>query len=106
MSEIRSFVDGVVDKSLSDKEVENWMQHVYDNGLSASETVELTDAMIHSGTVLRWPQDWKHLVVDKHSTGGLGGTYCHLKKEFGSVGHNSPVSYSLAEAMNANNEFN
>ncbi len=72
MSEIRSFVDGVVDKSLSDKEVENWMQHVYDNGLSASETVELTDAMIHSGIVLRWPQDWKHLVVDKHSTGGIG----------------------------------
>ncbi|MEE2811936.1 MAG: thymidine phosphorylase [Candidatus Thermoplasmatota archaeon] len=72
MSEIRSFVDGVVDNSLSDDEVENWMRHVYENGLSTSETVELTDAMIHSGTVLKWPHEWKHLVVDKHSTGGIG----------------------------------
>ena len=25
-----------------------------------------------SGEVLTWPNEWKHLVVDKHSTGGVG----------------------------------
>ena len=72
MTEIQNFVDGVVDGSLSDTEVESWMRNVFENGLSADDTVELTDAMLHSGTVLKWPDEWKHLVVDKHSTGGIG----------------------------------
>ena len=72
MTEIQNFVDGVVDGSLSDTEVESWMRHVFENGLSADDTVELTHAMLHSGTVLKWPDEWKHLVVDKHSTGGIG----------------------------------
>ena len=72
MTEIQNFVDGVVDNSLSDAEVENWMQNVFENGLSVEQTVELTHAMLHSGTLLQWPDEWKHLVVDKHSTGGIG----------------------------------
>ena len=72
MTEIQTFVNGVVDGSLSDAEVEEWMRTVFENGLSVEQTVELTHAMLHSGTVLEWPDDWKHLVVDKHSTGGIG----------------------------------
>ena len=72
MTEIQAFVNGVVDGSLSDAEVEQWMRDVFDNGLSVEGTVELTHAMLHSGTVLEWPDEWKHLVVDKHSTGGIG----------------------------------
>ena len=72
MTDIQSFVDGVVDGSLSDAEVEAWMRNVFDNGLSEAETVELTHAMLHSGTVLEWPDEWSNLVVDKHSTGGIG----------------------------------
>jgi len=72
MTEIQAFVNGVVDGSLSDAEVEAWMRNVYENGLSKSETVELTHAMLHSGVVLEWPDEWSHLVVDKHSTGGIG----------------------------------
>ncbi len=72
MTEIQNFVDGVVDGSLSDTEVESWMRNVFENGLSADDTVDLTHAMLHSGTVLKWPDEWKHLVVDKHSTGGIG----------------------------------
>jgi len=72
MTEIQEFVDGVVDGRLTDVEVETWMRNVYENGLSTEETVELTHAMLHSGTVLEWPDEWKHLVVDKHSTGGIG----------------------------------
>jgi len=72
MTEIQAFVNGVVDGSLSDTEVEEWMRNVFDNGLSKQETVELTHAMLHSGTVLEWPAEWSNLVVDKHSTGGIG----------------------------------
>ena len=72
MTEIQNFVDGVVDGRLSDFEVEAWMRNVFENGLSEDDTVELTHAMLHSGTVLKWPDEWKHLVVDKHSTGGIG----------------------------------
>ena len=72
MTEIQAFVDGVVDGRLSDSDVEAWMRNVFENGLSESETVELTHAMLHSGTVLEWAEEWKHLVVDKHSTGGIG----------------------------------
>ena len=72
MTEIQAFVNGVVDGSLSDAEVEAWMRNVYENGLHESETVELTHAMLHSGMVLEWPDEWSHLVVDKHSTGGIG----------------------------------
>nr|ANO58203.1 pyrimidine-nucleoside phosphorylase [uncultured marine euryarchaeote] len=71
-SEIQQAVDGIVDGSLSDKQVEDWLRTVFENGLSDSQTVELTHAMVHSGTVLGWPKEWSHLVVDKHSTGGVG----------------------------------
>ena len=72
ISEIQQTVDGIVDGSLSDKQVEDWLRIVFENGLSDSQTVELTHAMVHSGTVLDWPKEWTHLVVDKHSTGGVG----------------------------------
>ena len=72
ISEIQQTVDGIVDGSLSDKQVEDWLRIVFENGLSDSQTVELTHGMVHSGTVLYWPKEWTHLVVDKHSTGGVG----------------------------------
>ena len=72
MTEIQAFVSGVVDGSLSDTEVEEWMRNVFDNGLTEQDTVVLTHAMLHSGAVLQWPAEWSHLVVDKHSTGGIG----------------------------------
>jgi pyrimidine-nucleoside phosphorylase len=70
--DIQQFVDGVTDGSLSDVEVEAGLREIYDNGLSDAETVELTHAMLHSGTTLKWPKTWANLVVDKHSTGGVG----------------------------------
>ena len=41
-------------------------------GLSTEETTALTRAMMWSGEVLTWPAEWRHLVVDKNSTGGVG----------------------------------
>ena len=41
-------------------------------GMTDDEVVHLTRCMTTSGHQLRWPDDWRHLVVDKHSTGGVG----------------------------------
>ncbi|MBT4059322.1 MAG: thymidine phosphorylase [Euryarchaeota archaeon] len=71
-TEIQQTVDGITDGTLSDQEVEVWLRDVFENGLSEEDTVELTHAMTHSGIVLKWPTEWQHLVVDKHSTGGVG----------------------------------
>ena len=40
--------------------------------MTNEETIALTSIMRSSGEVLSWPENWKHLVVDKHSTGGVG----------------------------------
>ena len=73
MSEaIRRLVQGVVDGSLSDDELAEWLRDVFDEGLSEQDTVTLTEAMRDSGDVLEWSSDISDLVVDKHSTGGVG----------------------------------
>ncbi len=41
-------------------------------GMSEPETTGLTRSMVQSGEVLSWPEEWKGLIVDKHSTGGVG----------------------------------
>ena len=41
-------------------------------GMTDDETIQLTKCMIASGHVFTWPEEWRHLVVDKHSTGGVG----------------------------------
>lgn len=44
---------------------------IFFRGMDAEETSELTRAMLHSGSVLQWPDD-APMRVDKHSTGGIG----------------------------------
>ena len=73
MSEaIRDLVQGVVDGSLSDDELTDWLRRVYDEGLAEPEIIALTEAMRDSGDVLEWSPDISELIVDKHSTGGGG----------------------------------
>ena len=73
MSEaIRDLVQGVVDGSLSDDELTDWLRGVYDEGLAEPEIIALTEAMRDSGDVLEWGPDISELIVDKHSTGGVG----------------------------------
>ncbi|MED5158981.1 MAG: thymidine phosphorylase, partial [Candidatus Thermoplasmatota archaeon] len=70
--EIRELVQGVVDGSLSDDELTDWLRGVYDEGLTEPETIALTKAMRDSGDVLEWGSEISGLIVDKHSTGGVG----------------------------------
>ena len=71
-ADIGRFVEGVTNDSLTDDEVVAWLRRVFENGLDSAQTVALTEAMRDSGEILQWPADWAHLVVDKHSTGGVG----------------------------------
>jgi pyrimidine-nucleoside phosphorylase len=70
-AEIEFFVTGIADGSIPDYQVSAWAMAVLLNGLSARETTELTLAMAHSGEVMDLSKEIS-LVVDKHSTGGVG----------------------------------
>jgi len=73
---IRDFVRHVIsDDGLirwNDSEIEGVLKSIFDYGLDSQQTASLTDSMRNSGRCLEWPEEWKHLVVDKHSTGGVG----------------------------------
>ena len=73
---IREFVENVISdqesKRWNDSEVERVLKSIFDFGLGPEQTAALTDSMRFSGRCLEWPEEWKHLVVDKHSTGGVG----------------------------------
>jgi thymidine phosphorylase len=73
--EIADFVAGLGDGSVSDGQAAAFAMAVCLNGMSHSETVALTTAMMRSGTVLDWGgiADGRP-VADKHSTGGIGDT--------------------------------
>merc|ERR1712137_1522052 len=40
--------------------------------MSPRELAVMTHAMTYSGETLTWPEEWKPILVDKHSTGGVG----------------------------------
>lgn len=42
------------------------------NKMTPREAAFLTKTMTYSGTVLDWPKEWQNILVDKHSTGGVG----------------------------------
>jgi len=82
--EIELLVDGFTRGDIPDYQVAAWLMAVYLRGMSSAETVGLTLAMAHSGTILDL-SDIKPalaaragaapgpmLIADKHSTGGVG----------------------------------
>ncbi|MGQ4880657.1 thymidine phosphorylase [Billgrantia sp. LNSP4103-1] len=70
---IRELIGDISDGSLSDAQVGALAMAIYLNGMSAAETVALTEAVRDSGEVLTWHDlDLSGPVLDKHSTGGVG----------------------------------
>jgi len=74
-AELSCFVDAVANNGASMEQVGAFLMATYINGMTKREKVSLTKYMMHSGTVFEWkdmlPEE-HHLVVDKHSTGGVG----------------------------------
>ena len=71
--EVKLFVNGLTDNSFSDVQIAAMSMAIFQNGMTAEETVWMTNAMKNSGDTLEW-QDIVDgdLVCDKHSTGGVG----------------------------------
>ncbi|XP_064816218.1 thymidine phosphorylase-like [Oncorhynchus masou masou] len=69
--EIRDFIQGVKDKTIQESQIAMLMA-IWLQGMVAEETLALTKEMMMSGEVMSWPAEWEGLVVDKHSTGGVG----------------------------------
>src|SRR2546426_7277846 len=69
--EIRSLIDAFTRGEVPDYQMSAWAMAVLFRGMTAPETQHLTNAMMNSGRVLKYPQG-SPPKVDKHSTGGVG----------------------------------
>jgi thymidine phosphorylase len=71
--EIRFFVRGITDGSVSEGQIAALAMAVYFNDMTMDERVAFTLAMRDSGAVLDWSMlNLPGPVLDKHSTGGVG----------------------------------
>jgi pyrimidine-nucleoside phosphorylase len=69
--EIEFLIEGATRERIPDYQIAAWLMAVVWRGMSIAELSALTEAMLHSGVVLNWP-DLQTAKVDKHSTGGVG----------------------------------
>jgi pyrimidine-nucleoside phosphorylase len=69
--EIQFFVQGYTRGEIPDYQAAAWLMAVMLRGMTSRETADLTLAMAHSGQTLDL-HDIAPLVVDKHSSGGVG----------------------------------
>lgn len=71
--EIRAFIAGITDNTVSEAQIAAFTMAVFLNGMSRDECVDLTLAMRDSGRVMEWQSlGLDGPIVDKHSTGGVG----------------------------------
>src|SRR5688500_18471513 len=70
-AQIDFFVTGVTDGTLPDYQASALLMAIFLRGMTPEETAWLTEAMVHSGARVTYP-DVPGIPVDKHSTGGVG----------------------------------
>jgi pyrimidine-nucleoside phosphorylase len=70
-SDVRTLIHAYTAGEVPDYQMSAFLMAAYLNGLTDPEAAALTDAMLHSGTVLDL-SDLPGTKVDKHSTGGVG----------------------------------
>ncbi|KAK5609338.1 hypothetical protein CRENBAI_011317 [Crenichthys baileyi] len=70
--EISFIIQSVTTNRMQDCQIGAMLMAIWQRGMVAAEIQTLTREMMVSGEVMRWPDEWKRLVVDKHSTGGVG----------------------------------
>jgi pyrimidine-nucleoside phosphorylase len=69
--DLHALIDGYTAGNVPDYQMSAFLMAAFLNGLDDVEAAALTDAMLHSGTVLDL-SDAPGTKVDKHSTGGVG----------------------------------
>lgn len=69
--EIQYIIKAVTSGSIPDYQISAWLMAVYFKGMSLDENAWLTEAMAFSGETIDL-SDIGNVVVDKHSTGGVG----------------------------------
>ncbi|KAM6895707.1 thymidine phosphorylase [Xenentodon cancila] len=70
--EIRIFIRAVTSKTIQDCQTGAMLMAIWLKGMVSTEINTLTREMMSSGEIMSLPGEWKQLVVDKHSTGGVG----------------------------------
>ncbi|MCJ8743052.1 hypothetical protein PDJAM_G00089250 [Pangasius djambal] len=70
--EIHAFIEGVKSHTIQESQIGAMLMAIWLKNMVAEETMVLTKEMMMSGEVLHWPEEWTGLMVDKHSTGGVG----------------------------------
>lgn len=70
--QIEAIVSGYVGGSIPDYQVSALLMAICWRGLDDDETLQLTEAMVRSGDVLDPAAQLGRVIVDKHSTGGVG----------------------------------
>ncbi len=71
--EIKFFIDGYTDGSIHDYHAAALSMAIFLNKMNERETIDLTDAVMHSGETIDL-SNIEGVKVDKHSTGGVGDT--------------------------------
>src|SRR5436305_10632476 len=69
--EIDFLISGYTRGEIPDYQISAWLMATWIRGLSGAEIASLTEAMLHSGEVITFPE-LPGKKVDKHSTGGVG----------------------------------
>lgn len=69
--EIKTIIAAFTSGEMPEYQMSALAMAIFFRGMNAEETSALTNAMLHSGSVLQWPAN-APTRVDKHSTGGIG----------------------------------
>ncbi|XP_038563822.1 thymidine phosphorylase [Micropterus salmoides] len=70
--EIQTFIQAVTNKTVQESQIGAMLMAIWQRGMIDTEIKTLTREMMSSGEIMSWPEEWAGLVVDKHSTGGVG----------------------------------
>ena len=70
-NEIEYLIDAFTHEQIPEYQMSAWAMAVFFRGMTPDETQHLTEAMMNSGRVFKYPKD-SPPKVDKHSTGGVG----------------------------------
>ena len=70
--QIDFFINGLMDNTIPDYQISALLMAIWFNGLDDNELFFLTSAMVNSGNTYNFHSNYRKVLIDKHSTGGVG----------------------------------